>query len=312
MILERPYQPSIRSLLYVPGNKLDWMLKSPKYGADALIFDLEDSVPDDQKVASRTTVRKAIDDLYQTTRTRLFVRINAVTTGLADKDVEAIVGPGLFGIQAPKIEGPEAVRHLDALLTNFETKAKLPVGQIFIMPLIEDASGVREAYEISMAAARVGYLQVGVGASGPLAMGDMARSVGYREITGHETAYLLGKVIVDARSAGITNPCTGLTSAPINDLEAVRALAQRGRNFGYLGANLIHPSHVAIAHEVFGPSQAEIDHWTGLVAAVEQGQQKGTSAVVYKGKMVDIAHYKYAREMLERAADYLSMNTAAR
>ena len=308
MTLERPYQPSIRSLLYVPGNKLDWMLKSTKYGADALIFDLEDSVPDDQKAASRTTVRKAIDDLYQTTRTRLFVRINAVTTGLAEQDLEAIVAPGLFGIQAPKIEGPDAVRHLDALLANVETKAKLPVGQIFIMPLIEDAEGVREAYEIAMAAARVGYLQAGVGASGPLAMGDMARSVGYREITGHETAYLLGKVVLDARAAGITNPCTGLTSAPINDLAAVRALAQRGRNFGYLGANLIHPSHVAFANEVFGPSQEEIDHWTGLVAAVEEAQKKGTAAIVYKGKMVDIAHYTYAREMLKRAAEYIGID----
>jgi len=308
MTLERPFQPSIRSLLYVPGNKFDWMMKSPKYGADALIFDLEDSVPDDQKAQSRETVRKAVNELYQTTRTRLFVRINAVSTDLADEDVEAIVGPGLFGIQAPKIEGPEAVRHLDALLTKFETRAKLPAGQIFIMPLIEDAEGVREAYEIAMAAARVGYLQAGVGASGPLAMGDMARSVGYREITGHETAYLLGKVVLDARAAGITNPCTGLTSAPINDLAAVRALAQRGRNFGYLGSNLIHPSHVPIANEVFGPSQEEIEHWTGLVAAVEKARQEGTAAVVYKGKMVDIAHYKYAREMLERAADYLSMN----
>lgn len=310
MKLERPFQPWIRSLMYVPGNKFDWMMKSPKYGADALVFDLEDSVPDDQKAPSRESVRKAVSDLHQTTRTHLFVRINGVSTGLADQDVEAIVGPGLFGIQAPKIEGPEAIRHLDALLAKFETKAKLPVGQIFIMPLIEDASGVREAYEIAMAAARVGYLQVGVGASGPLAQGDMARSVGYREVTGHETAYLLGKVVLDARAAGITNPCTGLTSAPINDLAAVRALAQRGRNFGYLGSNLIHPSHIPIANEVFGPSPEEIEHWTGLVAAAEQGLREGSATAVYKGKMVDIAHYTYAREMLKRAADYVNVNVA--
>ncbi len=308
MKLERPYQPPIRSLLYVPGNKLDWMLKSAKYGADALIFDLEDSVPDDQKVASRAIVRKAIEEMHQTTRTRLFVRINSVSTGLADGDIEAIVGPGLFGIQASKIEGAEAVRHLDTLLARCETKAKLPAGQIFLMPLIEDATGVREAYEIAMAAARVAYLQCGVGATGPLAMGDMARSVGFREVTGHETAYLLGKVVLDARAAGIANPCTGLTSAPIKDLDAVRALAQRGRNFGYLGANLIHPSHVPIVNEVFGASQEEIDHWTGLVAAVEEAQKKGTAAVVYKGKMVDIAHYNYSREMLKRTAEYVRLS----
>jgi len=97
----------------------------------------------------------------------------------------------------------------------------------------------------------------------------------------------------------------------IEDAAGVRAAYEIGMaaaRVGYLGANLIHPSHVAIANEAFGPSQEEIEHWTGLVAAVEKGQAGGTSAVVYKGKMVDIAHYKYAREMLKRAADYLSLN----
>jgi len=300
---------SLRSLLFVPADNERKIAKAEVAGADALIFDLEDSVPDDQKVASRETVHKAVSELNGKTRTRLFVRVNAVSTGLADGDIEAIVGPGLFAVQAPKIEGPEAVRHLDALLAKFEAKAGLPVGQIFIMPLIEDAKGVREAYEIAMAAARVGYLQAGVGASGPLAMGDMARSVGYREVTGHETAYLLGKVVLDARAAGITNPCTGLTSAPVHDLAAVRALAERGRNFGYLGSNLIHPSHIPIANEVFGPSPVEIEHWSGLVTAVDEAKKQGTAVALYKGKMVDLAHYQYARDMLKCAADYLAADS---
>jgi len=71
-----------------------------------------------------------------------------------------------------------------------------------------------------------------------------------------------------------------------------------------MGVNLIHPSHVSIANEVFGPSQADIDYWTGLVAAVEEGERRGTSAVVYDGRMVDIAHANFAREMLQRAAEY--------
>ena len=135
-------------------------------------------------------------------------------------------------------------------------------------------------------------------------MGDMALSVGYRETSGLETAYIHSKVIVDARAAGVTNPCSGLTSAPLRDLEEVRALAVRLRNFGYLGVNLIHPSHVPIANEVFGPSESDIDYWTGLVAAVEEGERRGTSAVVYDGRMVDIAHANFAREMLKRAAEY--------
>ena len=81
MATTRPPQPPIRSLLYVPGNKLDWMLKAPKYGADALIFDLEDAVPPDQKVASRAIIRQALDALGGEGRPHLFVRINGLDTG---------------------------------------------------------------------------------------------------------------------------------------------------------------------------------------------------------------------------------------
>jgi len=300
LIIDRSYQPPIRSLLYVPGNKLDWMLKAPQYGADALIFDLEDSVPADQKMDSRRIVRQAIDELCHLDRPRLFVRINAFATGLAEGDLDAIVSAGLFGIQAPKIEGPESVRKLDALLAKFEERARLPVGHIILMPLIEDAVGVRAAYEIAMAAARVGYLYVGGGG----ATGEMALSVGYRGASGQVTDYIASKVIVDARAAGITNPCSGLTSAPLHDLVAVRELAERIRNFGYQGVNVIHPSHVQVANEVFAPSEADIKYWTGLVDAVEEGERRGTSAVVYEGKMVDIAHFTTAREMLKRASEY--------
>jgi citrate lyase subunit beta/citryl-CoA lyase len=299
MSLERPPQPLIRSLLYVPGNKLDWMLKAPEYGADALIFDLEDSVPRDQKEASRKLVRQAIDELGGLGKPRLFVRINGFSTGLARGDLEAIVAPGLFGVQAPKIEGPDAVQELDASMMQLERRAGLPLGQVFLMPLIETANGVRQAYDIAMAAARVGYL---MGAAGG-AIGDMALSVGYKDAGGLETAYISGKIIVDARSAGIEYPCTGLTSAPIHDLEAVRRLAEKGRGYGYRGVNLIHPSHIPVANEVFGLSAAEIGYWRGLAEAVEDGERRGTSAVVYQGRMVDIAHLNHARAMLRQAEE---------
>lgn len=300
MSLKRPQQPPIRSLLYVPGNKLEWMIKAPKYGSDALILDLEDSVPLEQKLASRTLVRQAIDAIGPLGRPRLFVRINDVRTGLAEDDLDAIVASGLFGVQVPKTDGPGDILYLDALMTRLEARAGLPAGQIFLMPLIESAQGVRDAYDTAMAASRVGYMVAAAGGS----VGDMALSVGFRETTGLETAYIFGKLVVDARAAGITNPCIGLVSDPIHDLAAVRVRAERARGFGYMGTNLIHPSHVALAHEVFGPSKADIAYWQGLVEAVEEGQRKGTSAVVYKGTMMDIAHLNHAREMLKLAGEY--------
>ncbi|MSQ72793.1 MAG: CoA ester lyase [Betaproteobacteria bacterium] len=304
MILNRPPQPPMRSMLFVPGNKPDWMRKAPGYGPDALIFDLEDSVPPDLKIGSRKTIRQAIDEMGNRARPRLLVRINALQTGMAGDDLEAIVAPGLFGVQVPKTDDADTVRTLDAVMSKLEQRAGLPVGQIFLMPLIESAQGVRNAYEIAMGASRVGYLNACSGGS----VGDMALSVGYRETSFLETAYIFGKLVVDARAAGIAHPHSGLVTDPIHDLETVRARAERLRNFGYTGVSLIHPSHVELANEIYGPSKAEIVYWKGLVAAVEKAQREGTSAVVYEGKMMDIAHLNHAREMLKQTAAFPDLN----
>ncbi len=304
MTLIRPPQPPIRSMLFVPGNKPDWMRKAANYGSDALIFDLEDSVPPDLKVGSRETVRQAIDEIGSRARPRLLVRINALHTGMAEDDLEAVVAPGLFGVQVPKTEDSDTVRELDAVMCRLEQRAGLPAGQIFLMPLIEGAQGVRNAYAIAMGASRVGYLNACSGGS----VGDMALSVGYRESSLLETAYIFGKLVVDARAAGIAHPHSGLVTDPIHDLAAVRARAERLRNFGYTGVSLIHPSHIALANEVYGPSKADVAYWEGLVAAVEKAQRAGTSAVVYEGKMMDIAHLNYAREMLQQAAAFPDLN----
>jgi citrate lyase subunit beta/citryl-CoA lyase len=299
--ITRPRRPPIRSLLYVPGNKLDWMLKAPRYGSDALILDLEDSVPPDQKVQSRALVQRAIDELGHLHRPKLFARMNALATGLAEGDLEAVVRPGLFAIEAPKIDGPEDMRTLDALLSDLESRAGLPVGQTAIMPLTESARAMREAYEIAMASPRVAYLFV-AGGSGD---GDMARVLGFRETPGRlETLYVRSKIVLDARAAGVF-PICGLLG-PLADLEGLSRQAEEARDLGFTGSNVVHPSHVPIVNRAFSPKQSDLDHWREIVATVEEGQRRGTAAVAYKGKMLDIAHLSYAREMLDLASSYLS------
>jgi len=299
MAVERRAQPPIRSLLYVPGNKLDWMLKAPKYGADALIFDLEDAVPPDQKVASRAVVRQALEALAHLERPRLFVRINGMTTGLARDDLAAVICPPLFGVYLPKADGPEEIGQLDEWLGELEAAAGLEPGRIFIRPLLETARGHRECYEIAMASPRVAYLGTGGGGQG-----DIARALGYRETpSGLETLYLRSKVLLDVRAAGIINPIGGLWDR-IQDLDGLRAHCERERSLGYQGLHAIHPSHVPIINEVFSPTPAEVAYWQGLVDAVEAGQRQGTAAVVYAGRMVDIAHLTHARDMVALAAQY--------
>ena len=104
----------------------------------------------------------------------------------------------------------------------------------------------------------------------------------------------------DVRTAGITNPIGGLWDR-IHDLDGLRAHAERERSLGYCGLHAIHPSHVPIINTVFSPTPDEVAYWQGLVDAVEAGQRRGTAAVVYAGRMVDIAHLAHARDMVALA-----------
>src|SRR5262249_37842197 len=144
----------LRSLLFVPGNKPMWMEKALGYGADALIFDLEDSVPALDKRSARTHVRQALE-CFHGRGPCLTVRINALDTGLAGDDLEAIMGPGLSAIVAPKVETPQEVAALETLLTQGERHAGMAIGQVEIFPVLETAKGIYHAYQIATSSARV-------------------------------------------------------------------------------------------------------------------------------------------------------------
>ena len=107
----------VRTEMFVPGNKEDWMRKAPRYGADALILDLEDSVPPDQKPAARKSVGRMVQELGEAGQT-IVVRVNRLETGLTGGDLEAVVGPHLYCILLPKVEGPEDVVEVDTLLRS--------------------------------------------------------------------------------------------------------------------------------------------------------------------------------------------------
>ena len=179
----------LRSLLFVPGSKPAWMEKALSYGADALIFDLEDSVPNQDKAPARVHVRQALDRLPDR-GPLLTVRINALDTGLAGDDLAAVVGPGLSAIVAPKVETPHDVTVLETLLMHYERRAGMPLGQVEIFPTLETAQGIYHAYQIAISSSRVPTL-CGTAGKG----GDTARSLGYMwSTTGSETLYIRSKI----------------------------------------------------------------------------------------------------------------------
>lgn len=285
----------LRSVLYVPGNKEDWMRKAPKYGADALILDLEDSVPTDEKADARSSVRKIIGELGSD-GPALFVRVNPLETGMTGDDLEAVTGPGLYGVLLPKVQAPSDIVEVDVLLRYFERRAGMEIGGVFIDPGLETAQGIRNAYEIATASDRVAHMGGSAGKGG-----DTARSIGFQWTPeGMESLFIRSKVLVDSRAAGVQYPLTG-GWFDIRDLDGLRKLAVQAKQLGYMGMHLIHPSHVPVVNEVFTPTDEEIARWKGLVDAMEGQRRTGGAAVTYGGDMVDIAHEQTARAMLQMA-----------
>jgi citrate lyase subunit beta/citryl-CoA lyase len=285
----------LRSLLFVPGNKAAWMEKAPQYGADALILDLEDSVPPSDKATARTLVRQAIETLSARGQT-LYVRVNALETNMTGDDLNAIVGAGLRGLLPPKVETADDLSQLDTLLAYFEHREGLTPGSIELIPTVETAKGIRNAYEIALASPRVASIAGGAGKGG-----DTNRSLGYRWTReGAETLFIRSKVLLDARAAGIQYPLVA-SWFDVGDRDGLIADAQRNRQLGFSGMLLIHPSHVAPVNQIFTPSVEELAYYRGLLDAMEKAEQQGTAAVAYQGAMVDIAMVKTAQQMLEFA-----------
>jgi len=287
----------LRTSMYVPGNKEDWMRKAPQYGSDALIFDLEDSVPVPDKEEARVLVRKMLEELGGEKPT-LTVRVNRLETGLTGDDLEAITCPQLYGVLLPKVESSADVVEVDNLLSYFERKAGMEVGSVFVDPGLETAQSIRQSYEIATASPRVAHMG-GSGGKG----GDTSRSIGFQWTPeGLETLYLKSKVLIDVRSAGVPYPMSG-GWFDIHDLEGLRSLAVQLRQLGYTGMHLIHPSHVPVVNEVFSPTPEDVRHWQGLVKAMEEMRATGGAAITFGGDMVDIAHEETARTMLAIAKE---------
>ena len=282
----------VRSLLFVPGNKPDWMEKAVKYEADVLILDLEDSVPDSEKAASRPLVKAALKSLHEKGQT-CNVRVNGFATGLTLDDLDAVICPELNSVALPKVETVDDMKALDTLLTHLEMRHNIEAGAIKTSLGIETAKALRNAYDIVTSCERVTGLSVAAGPGG-----DASRSMGYIwSKQGTETLYIRSKAVLEARAAGVQYP-TVSSWWDIKDLEGLERDAHLNRSLGFRGQTVMHPTHVPIVNEVFTPGADEIQFYKGLIETFEEAEKSGTAAVVYEGDMIDYAMVKTAREML--------------
>lgn len=286
--------PRIRSALFVPSQRSDFIEKAHRTGADALIFDLEDSVAESGKKSGRENVRSWLLGRKPNESPYATVRINALDVGVLSEDLDAIVHESLVAVLVPKIYGCEEIREVDAMISWYEGKRDLRQGSVIIWPIIETAQSVRDVELIALSSPRIAYL-----GGGTSEQGDLARSVGFEwTVEGLETLYIRSKVLIAARSAGISNPITGLVSG-LSDLEDVRRFAQSSKNLGYSGMFVIHPSHVAIINEVFSPSVHQIEEAKEIIEALNNAGRIGIGAVTFEDRMIDVAMARTAQALLD-------------
>lgn len=293
----KPY----RSVLFIPAHKTSWFDKAIAAGPDAVVFDLEDSVPMDIKDQARENVADALGKFHVSNpNLGMFVRVNGLDTGLTGKDLAACVRPGLTGVFAPKIDQASDVIRYDALVDYFEGEHGV-TGLEYIVP-VETIHGIQNCEDIASASPRIGAM------IGPTAEhADIAKAVGYEwSPEGTESLFHRTKIMLATKAVG-AHPLTALWER-IHDLDGLRDFTTAGRRMGFRGQIVLHPSHVPVVNEVFTPSREDIDFYEGLLATYREAEARGDGAVMYGEVHVDKAHADKAEAWLSRVAKLADLN----
>ena len=281
----------LRSLLFVPGNRGNMLQKAAGSNPDAFIPDLEDSVPSDEKTEARKVTASHLAQLAQTGR-RVIPRVNSLETGLLQEDLEAVVGPHIYGVSVGKISTPADVAAVEEVLGRLEARAGLHRGHVKLVPWIETALAIVKAYEICTASPRI----VGVAFGAEDLTHDMEIE---RREDDAEVGYARNVMCVAARAAGVLaldTPYFGF-----RDPEGLKRNAQASRGIGFKGKFAIHPAQVDLINAAFSPSDTEVAHARRVVAAFEEAERQGRGSTSLDGRVVDVPVVKRARALLEAA-----------
>jgi len=288
--------PPIRSALYVPAHRPDYLAKADSRGADAVILDLEDSVAESARDRAVEAASHWIASRQNPLAPIVIVRINALTTNRLHAEIMKVASANLTAVQVPKVESPGDIRAVSEFLGYAEGAGGLEYGRIRIWPLLESAVAIRRTAKLARSSRRIAYMGAGAAEGG-----DLARSVGFRWTSSTSESYTIrSQVLLDVRAAGVANPMSGVFT-DIDDVDGLHRFAVQNRDLGYEGMMVIHPRHVEVVNAVFGPTDEQLSEAEEIVAAVKQAEDSGDGAVTVRGKMVDEAHAKTARTLLQRA-----------
>jgi citrate lyase subunit beta/citryl-CoA lyase len=271
----------LRSLLFVPANVERFVRKAPETGADAVVLDLEDSVPESAKRDARAKLGWAAEEVRSRSGQLLAVRVNSIGTPHFREDLRAAAEASIEVVVLPKCDGPEDVFRM--------RKVASEVGATFrVITLIESPRGVLAAQAIASEEGVIG-----------LAFGkfDFALSVG--ALPSSNLNVLVPRSLVAIAAKAHVLVAVDTPYAALNDLEGLRAEALEAKTLGYDGKFAVHPSQVPVINEIFSPSEEDVRWAERVVEVLDQARKTGRASAELQGTMVDEVHYRIAKRVLE-------------
>lgn len=281
---------SRRALLYMPGDNWKMITKSVTLGVDSICMDMEDGTAVNKKAEARASIAKALQELDFGASEKL-ARINSVSSGWEQDDIEAVLPFHPDGIVIPKVESFEQVEWADRLIEAAELKYGWQINSIRILIGVETAKGILNLKEIA-AHPRLDAIIFGGE--------DFAASIGAtRTKDAIELLYARQAVVVACAAFGLQ--AIDIVHIDFKDAEGLRVEAQQGAGFGFSGKQVIHPNQVQVTQEAFTPSDAVVAEARRIVETFEASQKEGKGAYSLDGRMIDMPLVKNARKVLERA-----------
>jgi citrate lyase subunit beta / citryl-CoA lyase len=278
---------NLRSLLFAPGNRADLIAKLPRSNPDAVAIDLEDAVPVNLKAEAREITREAVSALLENKPScQIFIRVNPASTSEFHDDIKSLLKK-IHGIVLPKVENPEdlqgAVKELEQhhlphlhIIAGFETARG-----------VESISSILEQHPKQLKAIYFGAEDF---------IADMG---GERTKEGLEVLYARSRVVLAAKARGLLALDQVVTAFKDNRL--FLADAKQAKHLGYTGKLCIHPSQIALAHQTFAPSEAEVERAKRLLERYNQTVIEGKGVIEFEGQMVDEPILVKARAILKAA-----------
>ncbi len=283
-----------RTMMFVPGANAAMLRDASLYGADSIMFDLEDAVSLKEKDAARTLVHFALKT-FDYSAVETVVRINGLDT-VGKQDIEAVVLAGVDVIRLPKTETPQDIIDVDEEITKVEEKNQIPIGTTKMMAAIESAEGVLNARDIAKASTRL----IGIALGAEDYVTNMKTK---RYPDGQELFFARNMILHAARAAGIAAIDT--VYSDVDNISGFQAETNVIKQLGFDGKSVINPRQIPLVNAIYAPTEKEIQHAKEVIWAINEAEAKGSGVISLNGKMID-------KPIVERAQRVIALAKAAK